>query len=262
MERILKKVILLIIIFVVLWYLGVFGKMIDFVKNSLKVSNVKTQELSDVEALKGVDKDIALGVVFVNINILDGRFEWDIVLKKALGLLVQNKAYVYTNILTLLKSADDPKVVLNHYISRLKKLLSETDAMLVMLSSYYSQYQSKSQNCRMLKLQGDKEFFDGVSLPNEGMALMGLSKSLDNADCYIKNRIKANAYKYINYKLSNYRNFLSQKLKFLETNTDLLSSNFSLFEGQYLEQLLQIKQQLKAFDLYSRQEFQTLWQNY
>lgn len=75
MERILKKVILLIIIFVVLWYLGVFGKMIDFVKNSLKVSNVKTQELSDVEALKGVDKDIALGVVFVNINILDGRFE-------------------------------------------------------------------------------------------------------------------------------------------------------------------------------------------
>ncbi len=262
MERILKKIIVLIIIFVVLWYFGVFNKIANLLTNTFKVSNVKTQQLSEIKPLEGVDKDIALGVIFVNMDILDGRFEWDVVLKKALSLLVQNKAYVYTNILTLLKSADDPKVVLNHYISRLRKLLSETDAMLVMLSSYYTQYQSKAQNCRMAKLQWDKEFFDGVSLPNEGIALMGLSKSLDNADCYIKNRIKANAYKYINYKLSNYRNFLSQKLRFLETNTDLLASNFSLFEGQYLEQLLQIKQQLKAFDLYSRQEFQTLWQNY
>jgi len=262
MANLLKKIAILVVIILILWYLWIFDSVKNWFAQKRWELLQKQVNLEQVEPLTKTDAKKAVNVILQSIKLSKGSYQYDLVLQKAIKLLAQNKAYVYTNILTLLKSADDPKMVLDHYISRLRDLVNQTQSMVDMLTFHSKEYWSKASTCRALKLEGDKQFFRGVELGMDWMAIEWLATSLQNADCYISNRIKSNAYKYVAYKLANYKNFFAQKLAFLEGNYQILVTNYPLLEDEYLAQLVKLKQQLEAFDLYSRQEYQTLWESY
>jgi len=183
-------------------------------------------------------------------------------------LFLQSQILVNTDILTLVKSSQNPESAIQAHIAHTEKTISQIQSAAVWLQEKANDHLSKSKECLSFKRQWDALFFKWVQQSDERMSDEWLAMSLEYAPCYITNRIQANAQAFLQQKVQTNARLLQQRSSLLTKNKELLVANSSYFEWNILEELLLVKQQMKrvnsvSFDTFSNAfSFEHLWYDY
>ena len=192
--------------------------------------------------------DAVIGTALANISLGAGAYKSDGSMKKVLQLADTAGALIQVDILELVKNAKNPKDALAMHLKHSEKTLEEIDDTVEKLHADAAEYMAISQECLWEKNEGDRMFFDGLQANDEASLQEWLAQSLDASPCYITNRVKANASVHMATKIGMYRALLAKRKQFLEQKWDMIVEYKDLFEGNLLEQLLMIKQQLKQLN--------------
>jgi|GEM_PF-3843720 len=75
----------------------------------------------------------------------------------------------------------------------------------------------------------------------------GYDDALKAGTCETTTRIKANAYQAVITRVQNYNTALSQMQNLLTTNEEIIIANVDLFRDDYLERLVEIRDQLGVY---------------
>jgi hypothetical protein len=86
-------------------------------------------------------------------------------------------------------------------------------------------------------------------MTNEKDLIMdGMMESANNGPCYIKNRILSNGHAIVLEKMLYIKTILNKKNYIIQSNIDLILHNFILFKSNTLEELQQVRDELRSSD--------------
>ena len=205
--------------------------------------------------------DTVVGTVLANVSFGEDEYQmhseqW---LQNALRLFEHSQALVSVDILSLLVNSESKKDVLFAHIKHAETTLARIDANAVFLEDMTATYIARSTACFAEKTSGDQLFFAWLNDNDQAATAEWLETSLAAAPCYITNRIKANAYAYMAQKVKTHYQILERRRSLLTDNADLLINNTAYLEGDILDQLMSLKQQLQSVNAVSYQQVEGLF---
>jgi len=203
--------------------------------------------------------DTIIGTTLANVTLGAGKYHGNKSVKSVLNLSKTAETLVNVDILELLKWSQDPESTLKMHLKHIEKTTEEIHDTVETLQEESQKYMQDSQVCLQEKKAGDRLFFQWLQRNDEIMMQEWLDQSLEAWPCYITNRIKANASWYMAYKAGAQRALLSKRQKLLSTKWDLLIKHKEYLEGNILEELLQLKQQLRSLNTVSVKNVQAWW---
>ena len=177
-----------------------------------------------------------------------------------LGISTKAEALINTDILQLLNTSKNPEQVFDLHQAQMEQLLDDMSSTYDDLSQLSKEYAWSSNECLIKKNEWDRKFFVGVNTSDEWVYQAGLDQSLEQAPCYITNRIQANAYAYLANRAVLYQQLLTNRTSVLSWNREILLSSYPLLQWNILEQLTVLKQQLNTVNTASFEQVSTMFQ--
>lgn len=203
--------------------------------------------------------DTIIGTTLANVALGAWEYHSDGTMKSVLNLSQTAETLVNVNILELLKGSDDPQSALDMHLKHIEKTNEEIDDTVENLQAEAQKYMHDAQDCLAEKNAWDKVFFQWLQNNDENMMQEWLQQSLEKWPCYITKRIRANAAWYMAYKAGAQRALLEKRQNLLRTKGDILIKHKDYLEGNILEELLQLKQQLKYLNTVPANDVSAWW---
>lgn len=197
--------------------------------------------------VKQADVDNAVvWTVLAQISMGNWSFKVPATTSNVYGLFTTSQLLVNTDILELVKNAENPSGAIDTHIAHTQATIDRINQTAAWLNERAQTHVAQASECLAQKRAGDTIFFNWTNQLDEAMSNLWLEQSLEYAPCYITNRIKANAYSYLAQKVQTNEQLLSQRASLLRINKELLVNNSSYLEGDILERLLALKRSLVA----------------
>ncbi|MEF2175082.1 MAG: hypothetical protein V3575_01315 [Candidatus Absconditabacteria bacterium] len=193
----------------------------------------------------------AISLVFLNLKIGNGDVGTQQLLGNALILTQQAQDLVEVDTVSLLENSSNITSVYDSHLSDITKLNVEIDEILRDIIEIAEQKRNESDGCKSQKLSSDNLFFNGLTNNDFESLEEGLENSTSYSICYEENRVISNAYYAVQDKLSYYNQLLKVKRDILDSNKDLIISNFQNFKNDNLEQLIGIRNNLRNYKGYN-----------
>lgn len=215
--------------------------------NRFKVWTVQQNlKIGHGEYLEGtLTDDTSVALALANIRVANGVYHTDPSIARVFSLVKEAVALSSIDVMSLL--SDDEENKRNNLETHIRHLVLNVEESRTIADILFSQAESlmtEAESCLTNKRAGDKQFFDGLVAKQDAEVQQGLSQSLEHAPCYITKRIEANAYAYLSSYLSAIVPFLTQRATVLSVSKEQLLTYHGLLEGDTLNQLQVLKQQL------------------
>lgn len=245
-------------VFILAWYLLWAQDVLsfDFLKDWTVRQNVKLWESYVKQS--SVD-NAAVWTVLAQVSFGNGSYKVPPTTNNVYDLFAYSQILVNTNILDLLKTTDTPELALDTHIAHTSKTIEQIRDSTVSLNELANTYLTLSKECLLTKQGGDRMFFEWVATNNSQKSDDWLSISLENAPCYITNRIKANAYAYLSQKVQTHATILVKREQLLTQNKSILLENTEYFEWDILDRLVDVKAQLASVNSVSYDSFNSIF---
>lgn len=190
----------------------------------------------------------ALGTILSQISFWNGMVKFEAT-PRSIDQLFQNiSILINTDIFELLNWSNNPEKALSSHITHLEETLFTIRETEDSLSRSIQSYLDQSNRCLDDKRQGDQQYLQGIEQGNSEFANAWLSRSLDNAPCYITNRIQANAQLVLLQKTTAYVSLLQRRYQILSQNKERMLTHAEYLEGEILDELLILREQLRAIN--------------
>jgi len=232
-------------VFTALWAV-VWGQQIQWFNLFGQRTTAQHTKLGQTYVKQSDVDNSAVWTVLAQISMGNGSFKVPATTSNVYGLFSASQLLVNTDILSLVKNAENPDAAVDTHIAHTQATIDQITQTAAWLNERAQTHIGLATECLAKKRAGDAVFFNGVNELNEPRSNLGLEQSLEHAPCYITNRIKANAYAYLAQKVQTNKNLLTQRASLLRTNKTLLVNNSAYLEGDILERLLQLKRNLLA----------------
>lgn len=191
--------------------------------------------------------DSVIGVTMLHIELTTRSVSTDISFNQAVNTIERADALLANNVIAYLQKASNKQLALRTYTKNIDKVAMEWNQLLADLATDRDIFAQDYQQCSSEKTSADNQFFqwlnggDGATMEN------ALSESLRAGTCATQSRISMNAHQAIINRMQWYVTALVQLQNLLESNEDLIVANVDLFKDNYLEQLIQIRDQLGVY---------------
>jgi len=231
--------------FIITLFVGLKVEGWDF----LGIWTFKNSEYVSENYIKeNVVDDTAIKIVFLAIDLSEGRYYQYQLLKDSISLLKKANILIKLNVLDLLKDASNRQVTLEGLILRIDHVLSQMDDVSSQILLKINEYNTLYNQCLSEKNLWDSHFFEWIRIFDYEMVINWLNESAKWWSCSEKNRIYMRWYQKIYYLLEKYKYLLKLKYNILANNEDLIIQNIYLFEWNYLDQLVELKKQLSLIN--------------
>lgn len=205
--------------------------------------NIQLGQGQYVPATRSDETPVAAALA--NMQIGNGEYYTTPEIDTVFRLLKEQRALLSVDIMSLLKqdTASNAKTLQAH-IRHLELVTQKTKQHSDQLLERAQRLLEESTTCLSAKRVGDQQFFAGVQSRNDGDTQQWLMQSLEYAPCYIAKRIEANASSYLASYVAVAQPYLQQRYTILSTNVEKILAYNGLFEGNILDELQTIKQQV------------------
>lgn len=189
---------------------------------------------------------VILWTTFANIELWEGNYNQYFYLSKSVNLIIKAELLINTNVVEMLENSLDTSAILENYISQMQNTINEMDEVSLNIQNYILETRSESMMCDNQKRTADNIFSQWIMTNEKDLIMDWMMESANNGPCYIKNRILSNWHAIVLEKMTYIKNILTRKNHIIQTNTDLILHNFLLFKNNTLEDLQQIRDELRS----------------
>lgn len=145
------------------------------------------------------------------------------------------------DIIQLLSRSSDKSATLQAYMTNVSATYDRLTELQTTLGTSIIDHRDQMTSCAASKVDADQQFFLGLNSENQTAMQAWLQASITHGKCYIENRIQYRAMTAMQSQMTRTIDKLSNKLRIIESNKDLILTNFPLFADRYLEQLIQVR---------------------
>lgn len=196
---------------------------------------------------KGLVDDSVIGVTMLHIELTTKSVSTDISFNQAVETVSRADAILANDMIAYLQKAPNKQLALRTYTKNIDKVASEWAQVLGDLQDDRNILAQDYEQCSSEKTAADSQFFQWLSDGDGAMMENSLGESLRAGSCATQSRISMNAHQAIINRLQWYVTALVQLQTLLESNEDIIIANVDLFKDNYLEQLIQIRDQLWVY---------------
>ncbi len=246
MKILQKKIFYIALVWWIFLFSSVFGSWFFslFSKWTTK-QNVKLWD--DYVRITNADP-VILGTTFANVELWKGNYNQYFYLSKAINLIIKAELLINTNIIEMLENSLDTSAILENYISQMENTLNEMDEVSLNVQNYILETKAESMTCDNSKKAADNIFSQWIMTNEKDLIMDGIMESANNWPCYIKNRILSNWHAIVLEKMLYIKTILNKKNYIIQSNIDLILHNFILFKNNTLEELQQVRDELRSRD--------------
>ncbi len=193
--------------------------------------------------------DDAVELALANISFGKWIYSSSHYIDKSLSNIKSTKNLVNTDIVQLLDWRSEKRQILESYIWQMRNLVHNNKDSIEIIRWKAQENMLDSQSCDSEKKYWDNLFYQWLKQQDSYMLKEWLDISSESWPCYIEHRVKYNAFKAIDEKLTFYNSILERKLFVIENNSHEIVENFQLFKTNKLEQLTSLRNELRSFSV-------------
>lgn len=195
---------------------------------------------------KSLVDDSVVGVTMLHLELTNNSAATSITFGQAADILQKGDSLLANNVIAYLQNASNKRLALETYTKNISKTVAQSDQTVSSLQLDYDNASTEYQQCSSDKQAADNQFFQGLGAPDAALMQQGYDDALRFGTCETRSRISTNVYQAVIQRMQGYADALRQMENLLTTNEDLIVANVDLFKDSYLEQLIQIRDELEA----------------
>jgi hypothetical protein len=188
--------------------------------------------------------DAAMGTVLAQVWFGNDEYKADPTFENLFRILEVSEGLISVDVLQLVANAENRQQVFQSHLSAIQAIRFETVDVAVWYQNMANRFLDESNACLVRKQEGDIEFYQWVRDANKVFATRWYEKSLEDAPCYITNRIKANAMTYLSTRVQAYAWVLRLREQILTSNQEMILTYPEVLQSDLPSRLLATQRQL------------------